>query len=211
MRTARRKTRKKRFVILLAFLLVACFIYIAADAQIRPLITAAAKERAVTLVNQIINDTVADVIKQENADYDSFIDVKYAEDGSVQSLETKATALNAFRAEVNSAIIGAVANYDCGKLRIRLGTLLGDEYLIGRGPAISFRYDLSNTVTSQFKDAFESAGINQTKHKIMLHIKTDITILIPWYNTSTSFETDILICDTVIVGAVPDTYVSIAT
>ena len=53
---------------------------------------------------------------------------------------------------------------------VPLGTLLGSELLHGRGPNIPVRLTLSGNVTADFESTFESAGINQTKHRICLHI-----------------------------------------
>ena len=66
------------------------------------------------------------------------------------------------------------------------------------------RLTLSGNVTADFESTFESAGINQTKHRICLHIHTSIySFLPPAYNGTTEIETDIPVAETVIIGEVP--------
>ena len=50
---------------------------------------------------------------------------------------------------------------------------------------------------------FESAGINQTVHKLSLRINADIRILTPSGTITEKITTSVLIGETVIVGNVP--------
>jgi hypothetical protein len=62
------------------------------------------------------------------------------------------------------------------------------------------------TVTAGFSNQFSAAGINQTRHQIMMDISVDISILLPGYSVGTQVGTQVSIAETVIVGAVPDSY-----
>ena len=53
-----------------------------------------------------------------------------------------------------------------------------------------------------------AAGINQTKHQLLLEIVVDVDVLLPWEILSTRVVTEVLVSETVIIGAVPDTYVN---
>ena len=60
----------------------------------------------------------------------------------------------------------------------------------------------------EFNNSIVTAGINQTKHQINLEVIVDIDILVPWGTESTQVITEVLIADTIVVGRVPDTYLS---
>ena len=60
----------------------------------------------------------------------------------------------------------------------------------------------------EFNNSIVTAGINQTKHQINLEVIVDIDILVPWGTESTQVVTEVLIADTIVVGRVPDTYLS---
>ncbi|MBO7736819.1 MAG: sporulation protein YunB, partial [Clostridia bacterium] len=51
-----------------------------------------------------------------------------------------------------------------------------------------------------------SVGINQTKHSIYLEVIADISIVLPSGTSNFASLTQVLICESVLVGTVPDTY-----
>lgn len=53
---------------------------------------------------------------------------------------------------------------------------------------------------------FASKGINQTIHKINLHLTCKVSILTPIETISETIETTVLLAETVIIGEVPENY-----
>ncbi len=58
-------------------------------------------------------------------------------------------------------------------------------------------------------DEFSAAGINQTRHSIMLDIVVDMGILLPFQTTFTQISDTLPIVESVIVGPIPETYLSV--
>ena len=67
------------------------------------------------------------------------------------------------------------------------------------------------TATAKFRDKFTAAGINQTKHQILLDVDVYVTILLPGITTYTKVSNEISVAETVIVGSVPQTYTYFST
>ena len=61
-------------------------------------------------------------------------------------------------------------------------------------------------VKSQLKSEFSEAGINQTLHKITLNVNATVTAIIPGNTTKFDVSLNYIICDTVIVGNIPNGY-----
>ena len=59
---------------------------------------------------------------------------------------------------------------------------------------------------ANFHNAFTSAGINQTKHQIILTVDVSVSVLLPGFRTATKVSNSFIVAETVIVGTVPDTY-----
>ena len=205
----RRGDKGRKRCIFALFLALLLLLAVLADLKIRPLVKSAACERAKIEVNQIINDTVSDLIKAEEITYNNIITVVFDDSNNVKTIESDVLKLNRFKADVEAAIIQNVKDYDHGNVDIRIGTLLGSDYFAGRGPQLRFQFDLATTVESTFRDQFIDAGINQTKHQLMLQVTTGITVLLPWYNTDCELVSQVLIAETIIVGNVPDSYTQI--
>lgn len=96
--------------------------------------------------------------------------------------------------------LGGDSHKDVG---VPIGTLLGSDFLHGRGPDIPLRLTLSGNINADFKSSFESAGINQTKHQIYLNIHTSVYSFIPGFATTTEVDTNFPVAETIIVGEVP--------
>ena len=61
------------------------------------------------------------------------------------------------------------------------------------------------------RDKFTAAGINQTKHQILLDVDVRVSILLPGITTYTKVSNEISVAETVIVGGVPQTYTYFST
>ena len=83
--------------------------------------------------------------------------------------------------------------------------------LAGRGPRIKVRMESVGSSSARFENEFSSAGINQTNHRIVLHIDVSVAILLPGFTTATQVSNAVTVAETVIVGTVPDTYTYFST
>lgn len=163
---------------------------------------------AMDMVIMAINETVRSTMAQSDYDYDYFVSMEKDTSGNITAVSANMAHINAVSAEILSKVIDAS---ESGKLdlRVPLGNLLGSSLLLGKGPDVPVEVI---TLTSSFVDIENeliATGINQAKHKIVLKINVDIDILIPWDVLSTRVESSVLIAETVIVGKVPETYVSV--
>ena len=58
----------------------------------------------------------------------------------------------------------------------------------------------------EIRNELTAAGINQTRHQILMEVDVDVTVLLPWSTADTRVSCPVLIAETVIVGSVPQTY-----
>ena len=63
----------------------------------------------------------------------------------------------------------------------------------------------------EFNNSIVTAGINQTKHQIVLNIDVVVSILLPGFTTATKVSNAVTVAETIIVGSVPDTYTYFST
>lgn len=71
------------------------------------------------------------------------------------------------------------------------------------------RIQPAGNVSTQYKSEFAAAGINQTRHKIVLVINTEVIIILPTASASVTVSTQITVSETIIVGTVPNNYVNV--
>ena len=89
---------------------------------------------------------------------------------------------------------------------VPIGALTGVEALAGFGEKINIKIIPISNVECRFVSKFVDAGINQTKHSLYLEIVSDISIILPSKSTNLASTIEVLICESVITGKIPDTY-----
>ena len=60
--------------------------------------------------------------------------------------------------------------------------------------------------SAEFRNQFETGGINQTRHQIILEVNVSVSILLPGFTTATTVSNAVTVAETVIVGSVPESY-----
>ena len=93
-------------------------------------------------------------------------------------------------------------------VKIPIGTLSGSPLLAGKGFKVTIRVLPLGSVKCQFVSEFETAGINQTRHKIYLDVVATISIVLPTSQSIVKTNTPVLVSESIIVGKVPDTYLT---
>lgn len=208
-----RKRLSKKGIILarvLFSLLVILLSYLLVDNHIKPVIQSIAKSQAVILSTKLIDEAVAKIMEEQNVDYEYLVNISTDDNKKVTSIRANSIHINSLKSKISESISKRLAEIQDKKISIPLGTLIGGDFLSGRGPRINFYITLTGNVASKFVSSFYSAGINQTAHSIGLDVTTSIYIVCPGYNTSTKTNTNIALAESVIVGEVPETYNYIA-
>lgn len=202
-----RKTKKKRLrrkCFFLALLLLGCSL--AADLQLRPAVKAAAGSQANLYATQAIQEAVYRELERLETNYGDLVRLTYSDQGTVTSLQTDMLALSKLQSSVTSSVIESILAFSGQELRLPAGSLTGNPFLSGRGPEVEIRLVPAGFVQTRVRNVFDSAGINQTRHQIVLNVRLDIQAVLPGYTAGTQVDADICLAETVIVGLVPGAY-----
>lgn len=180
-------------------------------ARIRPLLESMAITSASNAVTRIVFAAVDEAIEKGDIRYTDLISYEKDNEGRITALHSNMAAFNRLQAAILDRVVDRVDQVSARELSIPLGSLFGSALLAGRGPRIHARMESMGSSTARFENQFVSAGINQTKHQIVLHIDVFVTILLPGMTTATKVSNVVTVAETVIVGTVPQTYTYFAT
>ena len=201
------KKRRKKLILLIVLALFTVFLIIC-NLYFRRLSSDIALSDARDAVTVAVNDAVNRIMTEQDYDYDYFVTLQKDADGAIAAITTNTAHINAVSTEILAEIVQAADNGDLD-IRIPLGTLLGSNLLLGRGPDVPVEISMLTSSFVSFDNSLVSTGINQSRHTLILKADVDIDIIVPWATMTTTVETDVLIAETVIVGRVPDTYVTL--
>lgn len=179
--------------------------------HMKPVVVDLATARTSNAVNRIVVAAVNDAVDSGRIDYEQLVDFDKDAEGHVTALRSNMAAFNRLQASIADDILQRMAEVSSTDLAIPIGTLTGSPLLAGRGPCLRVRMQSVGTATARFDNQFSAAGINQTRHRIILNVDVHVSILLPGLTTYTKVSNEISVAETVIVGSVPETYTYFST
>ena len=207
-----RLSRKQRLLIWLSLITtVLSTVLIVAVVHMEPILSSMATARVSNTVNRIVVEAVSDAIQGGEIDYGILVEFEKDADGRVTALKSNMAAFNRLQASISDDILLRLSEVSTSTLSIPIGTLTGSSLLAGRGPLIRVKMQSGGSTTASFRNTFSSAGINQTRHQILLDVNVNVSILLPGFRTSTRVTNEISVAETVIVGTVPENYTYFST
>lgn len=202
-----KKNRKfKRFKIifvLICLITIGTLIYFQRNVTRVLISISEATIRSITTVavNDAIYYTLNDAMR-----YDDLIYIERDSEGNVTSITTDSLKINRIARDTAYLSQENLTKMSAEGIMVPLGALTGIEALAGFGQKINIKIIPISNVECRFVSKFRQAGINQTLHSLYLEIVSDISIILPSKSTNLASTIEVLICESVITGKIPDTY-----
>ena len=193
------------FIIIFAILLISVYSFL----SLRQVIIKYAVSYAETISLDTANRVVAEELSHGDFCYDDIVKLERDSQNNVTSLEIDTTKINYLKSVISAAVSKKLTESEDYVLSIPLGNLLGNEYLLGFGPRLKFKMQMTTTVITDFESNFYAAGINQVLHQIIIRIKINGGFVLPWNTGDFSKETSVIAAQTVLVGVTPDAYTNV--
>ena len=138
--------------------------------------------------------------------YNDLVTVERNKDNEIVMLSANQAEVNQLARDTTIITQSKIALLFYEAISIPLGSLTGIPLLNDRGPNVNVEVSPIGAVSCQFVSQFESAGINQTLHRIYLNVESRVDVIVPTMHKVLSITTPILVCETIIIGKIPDTY-----
>ena len=171
---------------------------------------ALAEEKAARLAAELLNSAVLEVMGAYSEKHDP------SELAKVQRNESGADILFIDAVKIN---LLAAQITDCAQIRLRelsnasvgvsLGTASGISLFTEKGPRISVGISPAGRIDSGLSAAFSPAGINQTRYSAYLKLTANIRIILASFEKHIAVSHTAALCETVIVGDVPQAYTNV--
>ncbi|URZ00174.1 sporulation protein YunB [Clostridium felsineum] len=198
------KKSKLVIIIILTFMLVLfnSLIY-SFDKLITPVIMQTANSDIKSKITEIVNKNMSEVYNK-NYDYNKIIEIEKDNEGNIVMMKANTVKLNKLACD-----LALEAQYDIKKLgeigiKVPLGYILKNNMLAYMGPKLTIKAQQIGNVETSYVSKFEGAGINQTRHTIMILVKTKVRVMIPMSYDDIEIKNEIPVSETVIVGKIPN-------
>ena len=177
------------------------------DAALRPILEQVAAQQVHLAVVRLINEAVYDQLGNGVA-YQQLINVSTDADGRVTLMQPDTVKITRLVTSIARDLEEKLGNLSREDIKVPLGMLTGNSLLADKGPNLTLALLPLGSVSVNIHDEFSAAGINQTRHSIMLDIVVDMGILLPFQSTFTQITDTLPIVESVIVGPIPETYLN---
>ena len=201
-----RKTSRKRLIkplfILVVFFCISIWYYMIV---LVPIIKTYCTAKINSLTEQALNLAVSNVINT-TVNYDSIMSISYNNSGEITYISANQYIINTISREIIKDANERIKSLDEEYMNIPIGTLSGIAIFNGRGRLVRLSASPVAIIGSSFDSNFISVGINNTLHKIYLSITARVDMNLPIKRQTINVKQQILLCESVIVGKVPNVY-----
>lgn len=170
-----------------------------------PTVLAAAEVKARALALDLVNRVVIAEVAR-GIDYADLVTHQTDQYGRVTLLTTQSGRVNQVVGRVLTALQGELAALEGARYTIPLGQALGNAFLAEYGPEIPVTLRAVGAVTAGVSHRFDEAGINQTRHTVLLLLRLELRIVVPLLADRVVVETEYPLAESIIVGPVPQWY-----
>lgn len=167
---------------------------------------ARARSLAVQVLNEAVEETLASGVK-----YDQLMIVSTGEDGHVRLIQANTAEMNRLASHVTLLAQQRLEALEEQAISVPLGSALGVPILAGSGPKIQVQILPVGAVIPRFDTEFQTAGINQTRHKVILTLTATVRLVIPTGSSTLQATTQMAVAESIVVGQVPDSFVDLNT
>ncbi|WP_227765804.1 sporulation protein YunB [Zhaonella formicivorans] len=199
--------KRLRFPFLALFIFFISFLYLVEE-SLTDTIYAFAEAQARWTATEVINKAITEKIVP-SISYTDLIKPERNTEQEIVFMQVNMIKVNKITAEAILEIQKSLEKLQKVKFKVPLGQVFGIKIFANSGPEFNLTLLPVGTIEAKIADDFQEAGINQTRHRVYLVVKSTVKVIIPLVSKAVSIETRVPIADAIIVGRVPNTYLNI--
>lgn len=172
---------------------------------VTPLIVNTSKAQIKVIATKSMNYAITEAINQ-NISYDDLVNIITDGYGKINMIQANTVKINNISTMIERITLSHLLEVGRNPIEIPLGAFTGITLLSGLGPPVEIEIFPYGEVGCRFLSQFISAGINQTQHKIYVQVDTFVNVVLPFQSVKVKMSNEVLVCESVIIGEIPDTY-----
>lgn len=203
----RQMKKEKSFVFFFILLVAFSSITTLYKQVIEPLLTQFTKSNAYTLAMKATEQAIRSNLN--NITYDSIISEVTDENGKIVALRTNTNELNKISNNLAISIEENISATGESSIKIPIALFFNAGIFGGAGIKTNIKTVPLGDTKIECISQFDSVGINQTRHRILLKINTYFTIIAPIYLKNECYTKEVVLAETILNGDIPETYYSL--
>ena len=168
-----------------------------------------AQAQARAMAVQVLNQSAAELLSTGGVTYDALMNVSTDAAGQVRLIQANTPEMNRLASAASLLAQEKLLSRGDQVVKVPLGSALGLTVLGGAGPKISVRILPVGSVHAEFHTDFQTAGINQTRHRVTLVLTAQVQLVVPTGAKKVEVSTQVAMAESIIVGEVPETFTDV--
>ncbi|MBR5273320.1 MAG: sporulation protein YunB [Clostridia bacterium] len=206
----RLRRRKNKKGIILFTLAIALLLVITVEVRMKPIVRVYAENIVNRLCYESINVAAAEAVESSGVGYADIVHIERDDNNVVTAVMADVAAVNKIKTGVTQGLLNALQSVENEEIQVPMGTLFGNSVFVGKGPDISVSIKLTGSSEVEVRSEFESVGINQTRHSVTMDVRCIVYVVMLGRETMNEITLSVPIAETIIIGTVPDTYLSLS-
>lgn len=159
-------------------------------------------------VTEIINGVILEEFSKD-FNYDEIIHIEKDNQGTITMVKADTLKMNKIASEIALSSQKKISSDSGITVSVPISYILKSTILSFYGPKIKIKMEPIGYIETKYTSDFESAGINQTRHKIYVQVKSNIRVFIPLNSKEIQVINEVPVAETIIVGKVPSTAINL--
>lgn len=172
-----------------------------------PVIKTMAEMKVRAAVTQAVQGSIQEAFSG-GMKYEELVLLQKDQNNNVIAVQSNVVRMNQISSEIAMKVQEKLSVMRTENLKIPMGVLFGYDILNTTGPNFNLNVIPIGSVEADFRSDLSEAGINQTRHRIIVEIKSKFRIVLPLISEEEEMITSVPVAETVIVGNVPGTYLN---
>ena len=192
-------------ILLLLLVIVITTAVIIIELTLQPVLHSICQTKITAMLTKKINRAVNE--QTRSISYDDLVMIKTNQQGQIILMQPNLQLINKLSSSITLHLQQLLEQKKQQRIKIPLIRIFGIEIFSHYSPKLTLRAVPYGATTTNIVDEFESVGINQSRHKLYLKVKTKVKVIVPLLGTDIGVVTQVPLSEAVIVGQVPEVYV----
>lgn len=145
---------------------------------------------------------------QNIGEYNDIVRVEKNELGDIVLLDINSFEINKITREIIDKSTLIMSDKMNEGIEVPVLAFTGISFISGYGHKINFKSLSVSKIIGEYRSDFKSSGINQTLHCVYIDFICQIDVFFPLSRKSVEVVVPVLICQSILVGKVPDVYLN---
>lgn len=200
----KKKRIKPMFLVIISILMLISIVLYMFDKKVFPYVLQKSETMVKAKAVDVISEVSMEVFNKEFK-YDDVIKIDKDAEGNINLIRADTIKLNKLSSEIALECNEKLQKMGDVGVDVPMGWITERSVFYDLGPDINVKVKPIGNISIDYDSKFESAGINQTRHKIYLNVKAMVRTVVPLHSQDVEVTCEIPVAETIIVGKIPET------